>query len=215
MKIVRFLFLFLLSVSLFGCSSLDYTGEDYKSENCQTIKTQEDFIFKTYNKSIDGANIKVGISRTPVQEILALYVQVENLNYETPYTFKVEDLYVSDANGEVLFITTNNYLNIYQTQEASAMSAMSSMGATFSNISGMTTNYNEMNQSIIQNSSNESNKDTFSKMEQLGNKILKHSIRISSNISPRRTQYFYFFFEDKDSFPIKVRYKNLYYQFSL
>ena len=215
MKILKFLALFILAIALFGCTSLEYTGEDYKVENTQTIKTAEDFVFNTYKKDIDGANIKIGISKTPVQEILALYVQVENLNYETPYTFRVDDLRLYDSNGEIQFITSNNYLSIYQTQESSAMGAMSSMGATFQNISGMTANYNEINQTMVQNASQQSNQDAFSKMEDLGNRILKHTIRTSSTISPRKAQYFYFFFENKDNFPINVKYKSLNYQFRL
>ncbi len=215
MRTIKFLTLFLFSLMLFGCTSLDYTGEDYKTIDSQTVKTSEDFVFNTFKKTIDNVNVKIGISKTPVQEILALYIQIENLNYETPYTFKVDDLRVSDSDGDIKFITSNNYLNIYQTQESSAMSAMSSMGATFSNMAGMTTNYNEMNQTMVQNASETSNKDTFSKIEQLGNRILKHSIQVSSVISPRRAQYFYFFFQDKERYPIGVKYRTLNYQFNL
>ena len=215
MKKIKFLALFLLSIALFGCSSLDYTGEDYRSENTQTIKTAEDFVFNTYKKTLDEANIKIGISRTPVQEILALYVQVENLSYDKPYTFKVEDLRVYDSQGEIQFITSNNYLSIYQTQEASSMASMATVGANFSNMAGMTANYNEINQGMIQNSAQTSNQDAYTKMEILGNQILKHSIRISSNISPRKAQYFYFFFQNRESSPINVKYKTLNYQFKL
>ncbi|MBQ8476600.1 hypothetical protein IJ531_06015 [bacterium] len=95
------------------------------------------------------------------------------------------------------------------------MTAMSTMGATFSNMAGLTTNYNEMNQSIVQNASEMSNKDAFSRMEDLGNRILKHTIKVSSVISPRKSQNFYYFFEDKDNFPLSVKYKTLYYQFKL
>ena len=215
MKKIKFLVLFLLSFMLFGCASLDYTGEDYQSENKQTIKTSEDFVFNTYKKTIDNANIKIGIAKTPVQEILTLYIQVENLNYETPYTIRVEDLRVYDTSGEIQFITSNNYLSLYQQHESAAMTAMSTMGATFSNMAGLTTNYNEMNQSIVQNASEMSNKDAFSRMEDLGNRILKHTIKVSSVISPRKSQNFYYFFEDKDNFPLSVKYKTLYYQFKL
>ncbi len=215
MRKIKFLALFLFSIMLFGCTSLDYTGEDYKTIDSQTVKTSEDFVFNTFKKSVDNVNVKVGISKTPVQEILALYIQIENLSYETPYTFKVEDLRLSDGDGEIQFITSNNYLSIYQTQESSAMNSMSSMGATFSNMAGMTTNYNEMNQSMVQNASETANRDAFLKMEQLGNRILKHSIRVSSVISPRRAQYFYFFFQDKEKYPINVKYKTLNYRFNL
>jgi len=215
MKILKLLAILLLSITFIGCSSLEYTGEDYKTENNLTVKTNEDFVFNTYKKSLDNVNVKVGISKTPIAEILALYIQIENLNYETPYTFKVEDLRVSDSDGEIQFITSNNYLSIYQTQESSAMNSLSTMGATFSNIAGMTAGYNEVNQTMMQNASQASNSDAYSKMEELGNKILKHSIRVSSVISPRRAQYFYFFFQDRDKFPINVRYKTLDYQFKL
>ena len=215
MKTIKFLAIFLLSMMLFGCSSLEYTGEDYKSENTQTIKTSEDFVFKIYKKSLNNANIKIGISKTSIMEILALYVQVENLSYETPYLFKVEDLRIYDNEGELKFITSNNYLNIYQSQEAQAITSMSTIGSTLTNIAGVTTNYNEINQTMMQNTAQSSNQDTYTKIGDLGNRILKHSIKVSSNISPRKAQYFYFFFENRDEFPINVKYKSLNYQFNL
>ena len=215
MKTLKFLTLFLFSVLLFGCSSLEYTGEDYKSENTQTVKTNDDFIFNTYKKTLGNANVKIGISKTPILEILALYVQIENLSYDTPYTFKVEDLRVYDGAGEIKFITANNYLNIYQTQEAQAMASMGTIGTTFTNMAGVTANYNEVNQTMMQNNTQASNQDAYSKIEILGNKILKHSIKVSSNISPRKAQYYYFFFENKDKFPISVNYKTLNYKFNL
>lgn len=210
-----YLTLFLFSIVLCGCSTLSYVGEDYNQQNIQTVKTNEDFVFNVYKKTTDNANVKIGITRTPVPEILALYIQVENLSYETPYIFKVEDLNISNPDRELQFITTSNYLNIYQTQEASSMAAMSSMGATLTNMTGMTSNYNEFNQSMVQNSSEQSNKSVFSKIEEIGNQISKHSIKYSSTISPRKSQYFYFFFEDLEKFPISVNYKNLNYQFTL
>ena len=57
MKTIKFLVLFILSTMLFGCASLDYAGEDYKTENSQTIRTQEDFVFNTYKKSLGDVNV--------------------------------------------------------------------------------------------------------------------------------------------------------------
>lgn len=214
-KIFSFTILGLLALFFAGCATLNYSGEDYSENNIQTIKTSEDFVFNTYKKTLNNANIKIGISKTPVVEILALYVQVENLSYETPYVFKVEDLTISNDNQNLQFITSNNYLNIYNNQEASSMAAMSAMSASLTNMTGMTANMNEMNQSMLQNSAQESNKSAFSHLEQIGNQITKHSIKHSSTISPRRSQYFYFFFEDLDEYPVYVNYKGLKYQFKL
>lgn len=194
---------------------MSYVGEDYSADNTQTVKTDEDLVFNVYKKTAENINLKIGISRTPVPEILALFVQVENLSYETPYIFLVEDLEISNPEKHLQFITSNNYLSIWQNQEASSMAAMSSMGATFTTMSGMNANYNDFNQSMVQNSSEQSNKSAFSRMETVGNQILKHSIKHSATISPRRSQYFYFFFEDLDKYPISVKYKNLNYQFKL
>ena len=210
--------LFLLSsmaIFLSGCATLTYSGEDYSQTNLQTIKTTEDLVFNTYKKTTDNANIKIGISKTPVPEILALYVQVENLSYETPYVFKVEDLRLSNDEREMQFITTSNYLSIYNNQEASSMSAMSSMSHTITSMTGMNTNMNEYNASMMQNSAQQTNQSAFSHLENIGNQISKHSIKYSSTISPRKSQYFYFFFEDLDLFPVYVKYKNLNYQFQL
>ena len=65
-----------------GCATLSYVGEDYSQNNLQTVKTTEDLVFNTYKKTTGNVNVKMGISKTPVPEILALYVQVENLSYD-------------------------------------------------------------------------------------------------------------------------------------
>lgn len=205
----------LLALICQGCATLSYSGEDYNQTNLQTIKTTEDLVFNTYKKSLDNANVKIGISKTPVPEILALYVQIENLSYETPFVFKVEDLILSNKDGQLQFITSGNYLNIYNNQEASSMAAMGAMGTTLTNMTGMSTNMNEFNQSMMQNSAQQSSQSAFSRLEEVGNQITKHSIKHSSVISPRRSQYFYFFFEDIGIFPVYVDYKGLKYQFTL
>ena len=73
----------------------------------------------------------------------------------------------------------------------------------------------EFNTTMMQNSAQNANKSAFSHLELLGNQISKHSIKHSSTISPRRSQYYYFFFEDLDSFPVYVKYKDLNYSFQL
>lgn len=215
-KIIKHILLLLCAcLVLNGCATLTYTGTDYDANNVETVKTSDDFIFNVYKKNIDNANIKAGISKTPVPEILALYVQIENLSYETPYVFKVEDLRLTNDEKELQFITTSNYLNIWQTQEASSMSAMSNVGTSLTTMAGMSANYNDYNQTIAQNSSQQSKNSAFSRLEEIGNGISKHSIKYSSTISPRRSQYFYFFFEDLDKFPIYIKYKSLNWQYSL
>lgn len=204
-----------VSIVLGGCATLSYVGEDYDSNNTQTIKTTEELVFSVYKKTVDNANIKIGITRTAVPEILALYVQVENLSYDTPYSFKVEDLKVSDPNKQLLFLTSSNYLNIWQAQEAQSMSAMGTIGSSITTMTGMNTNYNDYNQSIAQKTSEETSNSTFRRIDEIGSQITKHSIRTFSTISPRKSQYFYFFFEDTDNYPIKVLYKDLEYQFKL
>ncbi len=216
-KIKQLKLMLLVCAVLFlsGCATLTYVGDDYNANNTQTIKTNEDLVFNVYKKTNQDVNVKMGISKTPVPEILALFVQVENLSYETPYIFKVEDLIISNPDKTLQFITSSNYLDIWQNQEASSMAAMSSMGATLTNMTGMTANYNEMNQSMVQNSSEQSNQSAFSRLEAIGNQILKHSVKYSATISPRKSQYLYFFFEDLDKYPIFVQYKDLKYQFQL
>lgn len=215
-KFVGLAVLSLIALFIGGCSTLDYVGEDYNVANKQTVKTQEEFVFNVYKKSLSNANVKIGISKTPIAEILALYIQIENLSYDTPYVFKVEDLYLSDKSRALQFITSNNYLSIWQTQEASSMTQMSTLGSTIQNMTGMTgNNYNEINQATIQNVAQSTNESAYNRLETIGTKILKHSIKHSSTISPRKSQYYYFFFEDTQNFPLTVRYKGLNYQFNL
>ena len=214
--VINFAVLSLVALLLCGCgAALDYAGSDYSSNNVETVKTNEDFVFKTYTKKVDNANIKTGISKTPIMEVLVLYVKVENLSYETPYTFRVSDLRLNDSDGDIQFITSSNYLNIFQGQEAQAMSAMSAVGSTFTNMAGLANNYNEYNQSMARNAAEDSTRGAFTQMEQKGNQILKHSIKNSAQISPRKSQYFYFFFENRDNSPINVNYKGLNYQFKI
>lgn len=206
---------FTFSFLMCGCTSLNYSGDDYSSANVQEIKTNEEFLFKTYKKTDNNINLKVGISKTQIPEILAIYVQVENLAYETPYIFKVEDLEVYNPDGIVQFISSNNYLNIYQTQEASIMASGSTIGANLANMTNMMSNYTtDFNQTAMQNKSSQISEDTFSRIDTIGQQILKHSIKYSSTISPRKSQYYYFFIEDLDKYPLKIKYKDLIYQFN-
>lgn len=209
----KFVILLGLMMCLSGCSTLTYNGEDYNENNIQTVKTAEEFMFDTYKKSNSAINCKIGISKTQIPEILALYVQIENLSYDTPYVFKVDDLTITTQDTPARWISTANYLNIYQTSEASSMAAMSSLSSTITNMTGMMANYNEFNQQNLQNSAQQSNNDAFSKMEAIGNALTKHTVRYSSTISPRKSQYFYFFFEDVEKYPIIVDYKGLNYKF--
>jgi len=202
-----------LALGLCGCATSSYVGEDYNSSNMQTVKTNEEFMFDVYKKSIDNTNVKIGISKTTIPEILAIYVQIDNLSYETPYIFKVDDLRVYAQDKEVKLISSSSYLNIYQAAEASSMAAMSSIAPTLQNMTGMMTNYNEINQTMIQNANQESSSSAFSKMETIGNQISKHSIKYSSAISPRKSQYYYFFIENTDEPLLTVKYKTLNYQF--
>lgn len=213
-NLFNLVFVFAFCLILSGCATLSYVGEDYAENNIQTFKTNEDFIFNVYKKTDKEANIKIGISKTPINEIFALVVQVENLSYEIPYVFKVEDLDIFNDEKNIQFITSNNYLSIYQTQEASSMSSMSSLAPTLTNMTGMISNYNDFNQAMVQNASNESNRSAFNRIETIGNQILAHSIKVSSSVSPRKSQYFYFFFEDPLTYPINVQYKNLLYKFN-
>ncbi len=213
-KLLKLFSLFCILLFVSGCSTLTYVGEDYVPSNTQTIKTNEDFVFNVYKKSIADTNVKIGISKTPIMELLALYIQIENYSYDTPYTFRVEDLRVSTSKGNVPFITSNNYLSIWQNQEAAAMAQMGTLGTTFTTMTGMTANYNDFNQGMVQNSAQQTSNSAYSRMETIGNQILKHSIKLSSTINPRKSQYFYFFFEDTEE-EITVRYKGLEYKFKV
>ena len=211
-----FLFFILLFLPLFvcGCSTLTYVGDDYSCYNSSTVKTSENFVFNVYKKSIDDANIKIGISKTPIMEVFALYIQIDNYSYELPYLFKVEDLILSAKNVNIPFIPTANYLNIWQNQEAASMAQMGSMGAALTTMTGMMTNYNEINQGTMQNAAQQTTNSVFNGMEILGNQISAHSIKVSSLINPRRTRYFYFFFENPNE-EINVKYRNLDYKFKI
>lgn len=215
MNIVKkILFLLCISLLLTGCSTLTYVGDDYVVNNTQTIRTDENFVFNTYKKSIGDINVKAGISKTTIQEILVLYLQIENYSYDNPYYFKVDDLKVTTQTGNIPFITSNNYLSIWQSQEAAAMAQMGAMGGTLSAMTGMNAGYNEINQGMLQEAAQKTNESAFNQLDLIGNKILKHSVKISSTVNPRKSQYYYFFFEDTNE-EVMVKYKNLEYKFKI
>ena len=213
-KFLNFAFLFFVLILTSGCSTLTYVGDDYVANNTQTIKTSEDFLFNVYKKQLGTTNIKIGISKTPIAELLALYVQIENYSYDTPYVFKVEDLRVSSQAGNIPFITSNNYLSIWQSQEAASMAQMGTMSATLTTMTGLTSNYNDFNQGIMQTAAQKTTESAFNTIETTGTQILKHTIKTSSTINPRKSQYFYFFFEDTDE-ELTVKYKTLEYKFKI
>ena len=65
---------------LCGCATSEYVGSDFDSSNVQTVKTNEDFVFKTYQKKSDNAIIKMHGDFNNKNIVLKIRILVNNSN---------------------------------------------------------------------------------------------------------------------------------------
>ena len=108
---------FSLALFLTGCTSLNYVDDDFDETKVSTVQTNEMFNISTYMKTSGNQTVKMGISQTPLEGAMVLFVQIKN-NSDMLYRFNVEDIYVESPIGEISFITPSSYIEAYQNYEA-------------------------------------------------------------------------------------------------
>ena len=70
---------FSLALFLTGCTSLNYVDDDFDETKVSTVQTNEMFNISTYMKTSGNQTVKMGISQTPLEGAMVLFVQIKNL----------------------------------------------------------------------------------------------------------------------------------------
>ena len=205
------------ALALGGCSTLSYVGEDFDAKNSALIQTDEMFYFSTYNKTSANEDIsmRVGVSKTPVPDVLATYVQINNNSATNDYVFYTKDFAISANNTPVELITSSNYLGAYQSSQAGALASMSQASGALNNIANIANTYQRLNQtSPVAEPSNVSSDDgAYKQISAVVEGISKHTINNAAVVSPKENKFFYIFVKDPGVYPIKIDYKDLTYSF--
>ncbi len=207
----------LSALALGGCSTLSYVGDDYNAKNSAFIQTDEMFYFSTYNKTSTNEDIsmRVGVSKTPVPDVLVTYVQINNNSSTNDYVFYTKDFAISANNTPVELITSSNYLGAYQSSQAGALAAMSQASGTINNIANIANNYQRLNQTspIAEPSSVSADDGAYKQISAVVEGISRHTINNAAVISPKENKFFYIFVKDPGVYPVKIDYKDLSYSF--
>ena len=207
----------LSALALGGCSTLSYVGDDYNAKNSAFIQTDEMFYFSTYNKTStdEDISIDVGVSKTPVPDVLVTYVQINNNSSTNDYVFYTKDFAISANNTPVELITSSNYLGAYQSSQAGALAAMSQASGTINNIANIANNYQRLNQTspIAEPSSVSADDGAYKQISAVVEGISRHTINNAAVISPKENKFFYIFVKDPGVYPVKIDYKDLSYSF--
>lgn len=205
------------ALALGGCATLSYVGEDYNAKNTAMIQTEEMFYFSTYNKvsAQEDISMRVGISKTPVPEILVTYVQLNNNSRTNDYVFYTKDLLISANDMPVDIISSSNYLGAYQSSQAGALAAMSQASGTLSNIATIANTYQRLNQTspTVEPSNVGTDDGAYKQISTVVDGISKHTINNAAVLKPMENKFFYIFIKDPGVYPIKADYKDLTYSF--
>lgn len=209
--------LLISALALGGCATLSYVGEDYNAKNTAMIQTEEMFYFSTYNKvsAQEDISMRVGISKTPVPEILVTYVQLNNNSRTNDYVFYTKDLLISANDMPVDIISSSNYLGAYQSSQAGALAAMSQASGTLSNIATIANTYQRLNQTspTVEPSNVGTDDGAYKQISTVVDGISKHTINNAAVLKPMENKFFYIFIKDPGVYPIKADYKDLTYSF--
>lgn len=205
------------ALALSGCSTLSYVGEDFDAKNAALIQTDEMFYFSTYNKTSTNEDIsmRVGVSKTPVPDILAAYVQINNNSSTNDYVFYTKDFAISASNTPVEIISSSNYLGAYQSSQAGALASMSQASSAIGNIANIANTYQRLNQTspVAESANVSSNDGAYKQISTVVEGISEHTINNAAVIKPKENKFFYIFIKDPGIYPIKIDYKDLTYSF--
>ncbi len=214
--IKTFLALFAAAIVSTGCTTVSYIGDDYDALKTKAIQTNEGFYILTYAKTSTDQNIdmKTGVTQTPVQNVLGVYVEITNKNAINYITYlKDFDIRLNSKTAEV--ITPSMYINAYQSDQTGVYASSQALAPTLSNIAKISNNFQPQDQQravIMANAEN-----TLSKqINDVVDSISKHSITTAKVIGAGEKEYFYIFVKgDEDDMPLTLNYKDLNYTFGV
>lgn len=201
-------------VVLSGCTSLSYVGDDFNSKNSAVVQTNELFTFSTYNKVSNEENIelKAGVSKTPLPDVLVLYVNIKN-NTAADYIFYLKDMEIKVLNEKLTPIAPSSYIEAYQSYETGTYAGLSNIAPTLGAFADIQNSYHNVNNVNTATSKNNSNNAVTNQIGSIVNEISKHTISSASVIKSGDSSFFYIFLKDPAQLPIEISYKDLNYSF--
>ncbi len=205
-----------LVIFMSGCTSLDYVGEDTTDSaiKVSTITTKENFVLKTVKKTDGYADVSIGISQTPLEEILVLYIAIHNNLPDTNYKFDVSDIAVKSPKGTMSFLQPNNFINAYANSQAVQYSNFMNAGTALGGFASLQNAYNQNSASNSYiNSDNSGIQSETNELQATIKGIQNHTTTTYKFINPNSSDYFYIFMQTPDEYPITVDYKGLTYKF--
>jgi len=205
----------ILGAALFlcGCSTLNYSGEDFDKSNSQTLTTKEAFYFSTYAKKAGDAKVSVGISKSQVQEVLVVYLGIDNTQSEKAIPVSYADVKIWAGDMAADLITPANYMAVYKGEQSELIMGAQAMAPTITNMANMANNYYNTGQNPILRDQNAST----ASLRQLDDTIAgirEHSITNTSLVKAGEKKYYYIFVKDDDRYPIRIQYKGLEWVYS-
>ena len=211
MKKINLLALLLSALFLCGCSTLTYTGEDFNKENIKAITTTESLYFSTYQKTVEeGINVRTGVTKTHVDSVLAIYLEVENKS-SASFQVNPDDVKITIDGRNAARVSTAEYISAYQSMQNEIYAGGQSLSATVNNFATITNNYQNMNQSLLLRDQN----NAESSMKQISDYISgirAHALNSTVNVKTGDKKYFYIFIED-DGYPVNVDFRGVQYSF--
>lgn len=198
---------------LCGCSTLSYSGEDFNKNNVKSITTNEMFYFSTYQKNLtnEGVDVRVGVSKTQLMDVLVIYFEVDNLNNKE-YYINAEDITITAASKPASIITSSNYVSSYQSEQNTLYASAQSLAPTVNNIANIANNYQNNNQNLMVREQN-SAEASMRQINTLVSGIRAHAMQQVSSVKPLEKKYYYIFLPDGE-YPIGIEYKGLNYTFN-
>ena len=211
----KIIVIMLSAVSLCGCSTLNYSGEDFDKSYSQTVNTKETFYFSTYAKQATsgGPKVSVGISKSQVQEILVVYLGIDNSQSEHSIPVSYSDVKIWAGESPADLITSANYSTVYKGEQSDLIMGAQAMAPTITNMANMANNYYSTGQNPILRDQNASNA-SLRQLDDVVSGIRQHSITSTSLVKAGEKKYYYIFVKDDDRYPIKIQYKGLEWVYS-
>lgn len=202
-------------VLLSGCETMHYVGDDFDVKKQVRVSTDENLVFSAYKKYSSTANVEltVGVSFTTVPNILAVYIDLYNLNKDA-YNFFADDFIVKAYPGELDKVPANVYLSLYQSVQSQNYQDLYNV-ATKSALAINATNpydsaYGKRTDTTSANSMASLNNEITSVSKRITAKTVKSVRTIQSG---ERAQM-YLFIKDAEQYPIEVIYKDLKFVFN-
>jgi len=192
---------------------MTYMGEDYDVNNTKSIQTDAGFYFSTYSKTSSESNVdlRVGVTKTPIPEILVVYAGFKNNNPEKYFVYQ-KDFEIKSDDTKTFLVTSSEYVNAFQSQETGNYAGMQQMAPTLSNIATISNNFQPTGQeSLIYQQNTRDN--LTGQLSDITSEIVKHALNTASIIEPNSEKYYYVFVKASEGSNLVINYKDLNYVF--